>query len=132
MPKDENNICDDCGEEDTHVCYICSNKDSCIVCDNMGEYGPNKHIVCEICLPKCLECKRKLERRADKCCGKGRSDDDDTFLCRNCNRRHPLNCCLECNKPNFCRDNDDIGEYDNNILICTECKRQWLLAPNLR
>jgi hypothetical protein len=83
MPKDKNSICDDCGELDTHVCYICSNKDSCIVCDKMGEYGQDKHIVCENCLPNCLKCKRKLERRADACCGKGRSDDDVVaFLCK--------------------------------------------------
>ena len=63
--------------QDENMCYMCHTENICRECiAEMGEYGRDKEPVCDNCLPTCNECGEGLVERKDKCCGKGRSDDD--------------------------------------------------------
>ena len=62
-------------------CELCDVEDVCEECHGQGgDYGPGEIWVCHECLPTCLECEAPLSTADDKCCGKGRSDDEVASL----------------------------------------------------
>jgi DNA segregation ATPase FtsK/SpoIIIE-like protein len=62
-------------------CELCDVEDVCEECHGQGgDYGPGEIWVCHECLPTCLECEAPLYTADDKCCGKGRSDDEVASL----------------------------------------------------
>ena len=70
--------CEECGTvQGLNNCELCDAENVCEECYGQGgDYGPNEIWVCHECLPTCNECNKKLYTSFDKCCGKGRSDDD--------------------------------------------------------